>query len=92
MDALATSLEDAGRSILQGKTAKEVGMSLLECGESMATLSVQLRGFAPELTESSDAGQRMSFAAERMTEAAYELTGTAPDAASKPKGKGWIKG
>ena len=91
MDELATAMEEAGKSIMQRKSIQDIGMSLLKCGDSMEILAAQMKGYAPQLQESSDAGQRMAFAAERMKEAAYQLTGTSPEA-TKPKGKGWIKG
>jgi len=91
MDELATALEEAGKSIMQGKTAKEIGICFVKSGDCMETLSIQIRGYAPQFEESSDAAQRMAFAGERMREAGYELTGTSPEV-NTPKGKGWIKG
>ena len=91
MDDLATAMEEAGKSIMQRKSIQEIGMSLLKCGDSMEILAAQMRGYAPQLQESCDAAQRMAFAAERMKEAACQLSGISPDK-TKPKGKGWIKG
>lgn len=91
MDQLAIAMEEAGKSVLQRKPVNDVGASLIKCGDYMETLSIQLKGYAPKLQEASDAGQRMAFAAERMREAGYQLTGAIPET-NKPKGKGWIKG
>ena len=91
MDELAIALEEAGKSILQRKPVNDVGTSLSKCGDYMETLAIQMKGYAPKLQEASDAGQRMAFAAKRMREAGYQLTGTIPET-NKPKGKGWIKG
>ena len=91
MDDLAIAMEEAGKSIMQKKPVNDVGVSLIKCGDYMETLSVQIKGYAPKLQEASDSGQRMAFAAERMREAGFQLTGATPETA-KPTGKGWIKG
>jgi hypothetical protein len=91
MDALAIAMEDAGKSILQRRPVNDVGTSLINCGDYMETLSIQMKGYAPKVQEASNAGQRMAFAAERMREAGYQLIGAIPET-NKPTGKGWIKG
>mmetsp|Transcript_29866 Transcript_29866/g.45255 ORF Transcript_29866/g.45255 Transcript_29866/m.45255 type:complete len:245 (+) Transcript_29866:138-872(+) len=88
---MATTLEAAGCAILQGKTEKEVGENFLKCSEYMETFTAQVKSYAPELDESSNAGQRMELAHELMRNAASKLTGDPPKSI-KPKGKAWIKG
>lgn len=88
---MATTLEAAGGAILQGKNEKEVGENFLKCSEYMKTFTDHVKSYAPELDESSNAGQRMELAHELMRNAASKLTGDAPKS-NQPKGKAWIKG
>lgn len=91
MGDMAVALEAAGSAILQRKTEKEVGENLLKCSEYMGSFSALVRSYAPELQESSDAGQRMAFASDCMRTAASKLIED-PQTSKKPKGKSWIKG
>ena len=91
MENLAAAMEEAGKSIMQKRPVNDVGISLIKCGDYMETLSLQMKRYAPKQQESSDAAQGMAFAAERMREAGYQLTGTTLET-NKSKGKGWIKG
>eukprot|EP00547_Thalassionema_nitzschioides_P003299 CAMPEP_0194222828 /NCGR_PEP_ID=MMETSP0156-20130528/33852_1 /TAXON_ID=33649 /ORGANISM="Thalassionema nitzschioides, Strain L26-B" /LENGTH=244 /DNA_ID=CAMNT_0038953771 /DNA_START=160 /DNA_END=894 /DNA_ORIENTATION=+ len=91
MGDMASALEAAGSAILQRKTEKEVGENLLQCSEYIDNFSARVKSYAPELKESSDAGQRMAFAAACMRSAASKLTEDPPKS-KKAKGKSWIKG
>lgn len=89
--AFGKNLELAGKGIMYGETVPEIGEKLLVCGQELEILSAQISGYSPSASDSALAGQRMNFAAERMKDAGYELTGTKPES-DKPKGKSWIKG
>jgi len=91
VNGISSSLEKAGKAIMQGKGEKVIGENLLKCGEYMDNFSRQVKSYAPDLEESKNAEQRMTFAADCMRKAALNLTGDSPGP-KKPVGKSWIKG
>jgi hypothetical protein len=86
MRVAGEALEAAGAGIMQRAPVAQAGKKLEEAGAQLATISSLL----PSLHESAElAGQRLAFAAERMTLAGQELQGVQ----AKPKGgKSWLKG
>jgi hypothetical protein len=85
----ATTMEAAGAAIMQRKPVAEVGVNLVQCGESMKQLAQSVEALAPTCKEAQESSQRMTFAADRMVLAGTELQGTT----EKPKGKkAWLKG
>mmetsp|Transcript_26603 Transcript_26603/g.37470 ORF Transcript_26603/g.37470 Transcript_26603/m.37470 type:complete len:253 (+) Transcript_26603:113-871(+) len=89
----STSLEAAGKGIMQKTALTDIGSSLVLCGESLKLLSAEISGLAPlndaASSDALSAGQRMTYASEKMVEAGNELKGNKPE---KPKGKAWLKG
>mmetsp|Transcript_20874 Transcript_20874/g.29006 ORF Transcript_20874/g.29006 Transcript_20874/m.29006 type:complete len:260 (-) Transcript_20874:102-881(-) len=87
------ALENAGEGIMKKTDLKNTGDSLIVCGENLKLLSSELSGLAPlndaASSDALSAGQRMTYASEKMVEAGNELKGNKPE---KPKGKGWLKG
>jgi hypothetical protein len=86
MRVAGEALEAAGAGIMQRAPVAQAGQKLEEAGAQLERLS----SLVPSLHESAKlCGQRLAFAAERMTLAGQELQGVV----AKPKGgKSWLKG
>ncbi len=88
VDACSVALEAAGAGILQKKSIATVGMSIASAGADLQQLSTLITALDVDKQEAKEAGQRCTFAAEKMIEAGNALQGIAP----KPSGKSWLKG
>lgn len=93
IQASSIALEAAGRGIMQRIPLTDIGESLVECGKGLEKLSAEVGAIAQvsdaASNDASMAGQRMTFAAQKMVEAGNELKGIKPD---KPKGRAFLKG
>lgn len=89
MQSTGEILEAAGACIMKKQPVEKMGMNLVDCGNGLQTMSLQIADLAPEQNDCNVSSQRMAYAAEKMIEAGNELQG-APK--PKAKGKGWLKG
>ena len=87
----ATSLEDAGASIMQRQSVEVTGKHLIATGEALGLLSAKVGQLDPTSDEGKLSAQRMMYASEQMILAGKELAG-GEEKKGKPKGKAWIKG
>jgi hypothetical protein len=88
MSMLVASLEAAGAGILQNKPIATIGMSITSAGADLQQLSTLITALDSNKQEGKEAGQRCTFAAEKMIEAGNALQGIAP----APSSKRWLKG
>lgn len=91
----ASSLEEAGASVMRRESVVVVGRHLTSCGEALGSLAATVRTLDP--SGGGDAGLsagRMMYASERMIDAGRELTRGEEDGGfgGTKKGKSWIKG
>jgi hypothetical protein len=88
VDACSVALEAAGAGILLRKPLATIGVSIAAAGADLQQLSSIFTALDSGKMEAKEAGQRLTFAAEKMIEAGNALQGVAP----KPSGKSWLKG
>jgi len=88
LQSCGVALEAAGAGIMMRKSLAEIGASIATAGADLQLLSPLIGALDPEKTECMEAGQRMTFAAEKMVEAGNQLQGVQP----KTTGKSWLKG
>jgi hypothetical protein len=88
VEACSVALEAAGAGILQRKPLGTIGSSIAAAGADLQLLSTLITALDADKAEAKEAGQRLTFAAEKMIEAGNALQGVAP----KPSGKSWLKG
>lgn len=81
-------LEAAGAGIMQRTAVSAIGASFVNAGDAAKSISDLLVALSPQRKEAQDAGQRMSVASVKMTEAGSSLQGMN----QVVKGKGWMKG
>jgi len=73
---------------MQREKVEAIGANIVKAGECLQQLSPLITSLDGDKQESKNAGQRMTFAAEKMVQAGNELQGIKP----KSKGKSWLKG